>query len=232
MIDDIALRWAVTLLFALSAAECAYTIWFKTQRSTAADGPSTGSAVATLERVATRRVGRSRRTLDVVCNLLHLVMAVAMGVMAWPRGAELPTTGPMIFFLLAAGWFVVTAAVGATTTAARLIHGYHAVMMLAMAWMYAVMNGGIVPGTGGHDHAHHDMTHMDMSAMQMPSSPVWVTGLNWAVTVGFAVAAVWWLHRYFSVRSAARGPLAHAHFGVLCQAMSAAGMAIMFAVML
>jgi len=40
-------------------------------------------------------------------SLLHLIMSVAMVVMAWPWGATLPTIGPLVFFLLATVWFVV-----------------------------------------------------------------------------------------------------------------------------
>lgn len=46
-----------------------------------------------------------------------------------------------MFFLLAALWFVVaTTFVSEKTVAKRAEYGYHALMMLAMAWMYAVMN--------------------------------------------------------------------------------------------
>ena len=116
MIHDLALRWFVTILFVLAAAECLYAL----------------------------AVG-NRRPATVVSQLLHVVMAVAMAVMAWPWGAALPTVAPMVFFLFATGWFV---AVTASPLGAghRIAGGYHALMMLAMAWMYAVMNGRLLPG--------------------------------------------------------------------------------------
>ena len=80
MIDDLFLRWVVTALFVLSAAECVYAI----------------------------TAGR-RQWAHTIGHLLHFVMAVVMAVMAWPRGAALPTTAPMVFFLLATIWFVVIA---------------------------------------------------------------------------------------------------------------------------
>lgn len=113
MIQDLLLRWVVTVLFALSAAESVY-------------------AMATGRRVWTHIVSHS----------LHFVMAVAMVVMAWPSGAALPTSGPMVFFLLATVWFV---GVTLVQSGHRGINAYHAAMMLAMAWMYAVMGGGLLP---------------------------------------------------------------------------------------
>lgn len=219
MIHDLTLRWVVTLLFALSAAECVFAI-------------ATGH----------------RRWPSVVSYSLHAIMAVAMAVMAWPWGAGLPTVAPMVFFLLATVWFAVIA----TTDAAaghRIVTGYHALMMLAMAWMYAVMNGRLLPGQSsgsaepsGHHAGHHmDMPGMpgmdmsDMGAMDTPAHsgyPAWIATLNWVCTVGFAVAAVFWLYRYLVARqSRSSGDTVH-HLGLLSQAMMAAGMAIMFGVML
>ncbi len=215
MIQDLLLRWIVTALFVLSAAECVY-------------------AIATGRRVWTPIVG----------HLLHFVMAVAMAVMAWPRGAELPTTGPMIFFLVATVWFVVVALV---QSGHRIINAYHASMMLAMAWMYAVMSGGLLPepseGTGqdgGHG-AHHmpsmpSMPGMDMPGMPGPAEstgyPPFIAGLNWLCTVGFAIAAGWWLYLLLVRRHAEPTARAHRFLGTASQAMMAAGMAVMFGVML
>lgn len=210
MIQDLFLRWIVTGLFVVSAAECVF-------------------ALATGHRVWTHMVG----------HVLHLVMAVAMAVMAWPKGAALPTVAPMVFFLLATAWFVIAGFAGA---GGRLIDGYHALMMFAMAWMYAVMNGGLLPGQ---QMAHHDagptspaaasMPGMDMSGSDMHGSamvyPGWIAAIDWFWTIGFAVATLWWIKRYFVERQADPSLPSHRHFGVACQAMMAAGMAIMFGVM-
>ncbi|AQT80747.1 DUF5134 domain-containing protein [Mycolicibacterium litorale] len=225
MIQDVTLRWVVTLLFVLSAAECVYSL-----------------AVS------------HRRWPSAVGQVLHAVMAVAMAVMAWPRGAELPTVAPMVFFLLATAWFI---GVTVTPQAAghRIAGTYHALMMLAMAWMYAVMNGRLLPGqssgsdsgadaapvpaASGHTgHAGMNMPGMDMPGMDMGTAsavgtggpPAYITTLNWVCTIGFAVAAVFWLYRYLSVRIT-RVPDTGHPLGILCQAMMAAGMAIMFGVM-
>lgn len=211
MIADLGLRWVVTILFVLSAAECVVAI-----------------------------IGVRRSWTAVVGNCLHLIMAVAMAVMAWPRGAELPTVAPMVFFLLAACWFVWAVVAMARH---RAVNGYHVAMMLAMAWMYAAMNGAVLPGrSGAHDHSDTaDMTmgadhvdHMQMAGMGSPSSTPahWITGVNWFWTVGFAVAALVWTYWYFVVRQSRPGEGAHRHFGIACQAMMAAGMAVMFGTML
>ena len=117
-------------------------------------------------------------------------MAIAMAVMAWPRGADLPATGPLLFFLLATAWFI---ALTLGRPGHRRANVYHAVMMLAMAWMYAVMNGGLLPASSdvASAGAHHGS--VSMPGMNMPvtvAAPVrhryatGITGLNWFFTMG------------------------------------------------
>ena len=113
MIQDMTLRWVVTLLFVFSAGVCVQAI-----------------------------VANRHSAANVVSHALHAIMAVAMAVMAWPRGAELPPRAPMIFFLVAALWFAVSTARVAGHRAANV---YHAFMMLAMSWMYAAMGGLNLP---------------------------------------------------------------------------------------
>ena len=113
MIQDMTLRWVVTLLFVFSAGVCVQTI-----------------------------VANRHSAANVISHSLHAIMAVAMAVMAWPRGAELPPRAPMIFFLVAALWFAVSTARVAGHRAANV---YHAFMMLAMSWMYAAMGGLNLP---------------------------------------------------------------------------------------
>ncbi|MCV6984997.1 DUF5134 domain-containing protein [Mycobacterium shinjukuense] len=202
MIHDLMLRWVVTGLFALPAAEC-------------------GLAIA----------ARLRPWTWVVNHGLHFVMAVGMAVMAWPWGARLPATGPAVFFLLAAAWFVTMAVVAAQATGVRGLYGYHGLMMLATAWMYVVMDGHLLPGSSSAQHATGhggSMPGMDMAAMDMlasDGSPLWFSAVNWFGVVGLAVAAVVWTFRYFTQRHEAAGSRS---LGNLGQAMMAAGMSILF----
>ena len=138
MIQDLLLRWIVTTLFVISATECVYGI----------------------------AAGR-RSWTGLVGNSLHALMAIAMAVMAWPRGADLPATGPLLFFLLAAAWFI---ALTLGRPGHRRANAYHAGMMLAMAWMYAVMNGGLLPASSdvASAGAHHGS--VSMPGMNMPAT--------------------------------------------------------------
>ena len=205
MIQDLVLRWFVTVLFIVSATECVYAI-------------GTGG----------------RRWTHIVGNVLHLAMAVAMAVMAWPSGAQLPTTAPMVFFLIATLWFVV---VTFAQSGHRLVNAYHALMMLAMAWMYAVMSGGLLTTPAAGSAGGHDMSSMPgMPGMEMPAAtgagtPPFITGLNWLCTVGFAIAALWWLYVCFAKRRAEPDAPRNHLFGAAAQVMMATGMAIMFGVM-
>ncbi|MDT5347838.1 MAG: hypothetical protein QOH91_1125 [Mycobacterium sp.] len=211
MIHDQWLRWLVTGLSMLSAAEWANVI-------------------------ATRR----RAWRFIVSYTLHLVMAIAMAVMAWPFSAHLPTTGPAVFFLFAAAWFVTVTIAWAPTAARRVLRCYHALMMLAMAWMYAVLNGHILPGQSGEGQPAEaptmSMPGMDMgpTATDVTASsgpPGWITAVNWFWFVGFVVAAAVWTYLVVAQR---RKPATNRRRRLLYgagQAMMAAGMAIMFASM-
>jgi hypothetical protein len=208
MIDDLLLRWVVTGLFVLSAAE-----W--------------GFAIVTQRRVWTA----------IVRYGLHFAMSIAMAMMVWPWGAQLPTTGPAMFFLLAAAWFVIaTRFVSDRSVAKRAEYGYHALMMLAMAWMYAVMNGHLLPGQSAV--RHHmppgmPMPDMDMPATDMPASggsPGWIAAVNWFWFAGFVVAAVFWAYTFVAERS--HGATRRWWLDSLGQTMMAAGMAIVFGAML
>ncbi|MFT4043737.1 MAG: DUF5134 domain-containing protein [Gordonia sp. (in: high G+C Gram-positive bacteria)] len=240
MIGDPLLRWAVTLLFTLTAVQSGY-------------------AIASLRPSWQAIVG----------HLLHLIMAVAMIVMAWPYSMHWPTLGPMIFFIVAAGWYLVSIAVpepearrhhcgcgaicicdqGGTcvpttaTSYGRRIAVYHAAMMGAMAWMYAAMNTSLLPGRASPaSHDAHMQMHMDMQmgagmdmhpGMQMDTdTPTYVTTVNALLMTGFAVAALCWLYRYLVRRRAAGNPAQVLTFaGDLAQIFMATGMAIMFGTM-
>ncbi len=218
MINDLTLRWIVTLLFAFSAGVCL-------------------SAIA-----------RNRHSVgSLISHSLHAIMAIAMAVMAWPRGAELPTRAPMVFFLFAAVWFAI---VTVRTHGYRAANAYHTLMMLAMAWMYAAMGGlplrpqdhsapagmagmNMAGTSGSAGHAGHGGHGGHLTGMQTGArAEPWIGTLNWVCTVGFAAVAAYWLYRFITVRVQRPDDETHSSVGILCQLAMAAGMAIMFGVML
>ncbi|ORB84918.1 hypothetical protein B1987_15235 [Mycobacterium kansasii] len=178
MVDELLLRCLATGLFVLSGT--AYVVAAVAQR---------------------------RRWVSVVSNGLHLVMAIAMTVMVWPWGAHAPTTAPAAFFLLAAGWFVALTVVSAKTMAQWAAGTYHASMMLAMAWMYVVMNGHLLPGSSvTRQPTEISMPGMDTSAMPMTvdgAQPAWVDSVNWLWFLAFTAAATVWA--FMSVNGRRRG---------------------------
>jgi hypothetical protein len=211
MIDKFVVRLVITAVFCVSIAECLYVL------------------------AAQHGSWRCR-----ISTLLHLVMSVAMIVMAWSAGTQLPTNEPVVFFGIAAIWFVAVAVTDAPGVRPRLTNAYHAVMMTAMAWMFAVIHTGPSASRSGHSHHHdahasgmHTSSTIDASSMELSpnvSEPVWVTTINWIAALGFAVAAAYWLLRFVAERRT--NPVSHesrpAGRELLCQASMAAGAAIMF----
>ena len=209
MIEGLFLRWIVTILFALATAECVYSL-------------------------ATHRM----RWPATIGHILHLIMSVAMLVMAWPFSMSWPTVPPMWFFVAATAWFIVAILLYSPDRLTRIADSYHAFMMAAMAWMYAIMTPGLLPGTSSDHmalamgetlvlaHSHGDM---DMDMDMSPAKPLWITGINWFMIVAFLLATVVWLYVYFARRRASEEPSGMlTHAGELSQVFMALGMAIMF----
>jgi hypothetical protein len=199
MIHDLLLRWVVTGFFALGAIECGLPI-----------------------------LTRRRPWTVVVSHGLHFLMAVGMAVMAWPWSMRLPTTAAAVFFLLAAAWFATRGIAAALTPASRVLDGYHGLMMLATAWMYATMNGH-PSATDPSGPPGKSMPGMDITVVNAPASggsPAWFATVNWLGTVAFAIAAAFWTYGYAVDRQHATTRLSS--LGKPAQAMMAAGMAILF----
>lgn len=127
-----------------------------------------------------------RRPLQVVGNLLHLLMAVAMVWMAW----SVPSTGAIVTQLVvfAAGtvWFAVMAVLRATGRVRRRAVGDHgpwqllghAVMMAAMVWMIAAMGAsGAEHTNGGHGHHHAEVSVFPVLLGVAATAALVVTGV-------------------------------------------------------
>lgn len=208
MTDGSSLRWVVTGLFGLSVAMYAY--------------------LAVAQRV---------RWTSRVTHLLHLTMSVAMVLMVWRVGLDLPAIGPTLFFLLAGVWFAGLAIRASSASGQRLKTCYYAAMMAAMAWMYALMSGA-VPGLAPRPHAQPASSVMDMPGMELPSHEMapaaarssWVTAANWIGVVAFAAVAFYWSCRFVGGRRMNRGPTTArlVWWEPLYQASTAVGTALMF----
>lgn len=222
MIDGLFLRWFVTVLFILAAAQCVYAL---------------------------TRVGTSRKCR--IGHFFHLAMSVAMIFMAWPFSADWPTVAPMLFFIVATVWFVISIATKredcevdrgcvpeTDTMIGRVVAIYHAAMMGAMSWMYAVMNGSMLPGSESQQHQHAlasartVLAHAGHQEGPMPahndSGPSYVDTVNSILGIGFLVAAAVWLYVYFGRRRSAPNAQLDSFIGDLCQIFMATGMGIMF----
>ncbi len=209
MLVDNTLRWVVTALFAVSFAAYAYFL------------------------VAQRRCWTS-----VVSQLLHLAMSAVMILMAWGVGMTLPTIAATMCFVLGGAWFVSIAGHAPWAVDGRLTNYYYAVMMVAMAWMYLAMSGGLPAGS---DHpgadamsmpAHDAASGLPHAAHHMPQAgPHWVGIVNWTAALGFAAVAVYWAYRWMARRWTNRAPRAGrvTYAQIVTQTVTAAGTALMFA---
>ncbi|MGO1736617.1 MAG: DUF5134 domain-containing protein [Leucobacter sp.] len=100
------------------------------------------------------------RPLQAIGHVLHAVMAVDMAAMAWPWWTAIPGAPQLVFFVIAAIWYVIMLALQASRRVSRRLLGghsawhqaVHVVMMLAMVWMVAVMVDAD-PSASGHDHS-------------------------------------------------------------------------------
>ncbi|MDP7704616.1 DUF5134 domain-containing protein [Mycobacterium sp. TY815] len=166
-----------------------------------------------------------RSWTSVVSHGLHVTMALAMAAMAWPEGLGLPPTPAEAFFLAAALWFLVAAVFATRMIGTRLARGYHALKMAAMAWMYAAMGGHLAPE---HLPTMSAMDMPEMEAMPSNSSHGWITTVNWIWAGVFVLATFVWGYLFLILR---RRGVWRSRVGTAVQAMTAAGMAIMFAVL-
>jgi hypothetical protein len=221
MIAVTALRWLLTVCFAAVAGRAAW------RAGVARDGGAPAGDPA-LERVA---------------HALHALMAVAMAVMPWPWGMSVPVTPQVVFFSLAAAWFLAAACFVRSSTAPlpyRILHAApHALAMAATAWMTNTMRAG---SSVGGDESGSSMVDMPGMHMRAPGSAtaMTLTGSDTSVTIVLAMVslalALRWLTRGFDLarsKSAARTPhtlLATGPYKLSYHDLMALGMAVMLIV--
>lgn len=163
---------------------------------------------------------------DTVNGLLHAAMAVAMAVMVWPAGTDVPALPQTVLFSAAALWFAARAALRQQNRAADAAH---AVMAAGMAWMVTVMGHAMTPGAP-HSPAAHDGHHAAASgvpAMSLTDSGA--RGVALALAVWCVLAAWWWLARAFDTARLASGP--HDALHSACHGAMSAGTAVMLLAM-
>ncbi|MEV7404892.1 DUF5134 domain-containing protein [Streptomyces sp. NPDC091267] len=220
MITATGLRWILTALFALPTL---YALLL----------------AATPGRTIANRVGHA----------LHAAMGGLMVAMAWPWGMSLPADPQIVVFTAGALWFAIAALARSSETDSRtagLVAALpHIVMMAAMAWMVAVMDGSAM-ASGAHGSAA-DMPGMDMSgpgaagAMTLSrAGDQWTAGL---LAVALAGLGLLWLSQAFDrgriTTPTVRGPASltaaltgSEAAGPACHAAMAIGMAVMFVLLL
>lgn len=206
------------------------------------------AALALLALYALWRAVRSPRPAAGLSHLLHATMAVAMAVMCWPSGMDVPAIPQVVFFGAAALWYPVAAAAagqkstGPSRSQKVLAALPHTAVMAGMAWMLHAMNnsmGGAHQASGAMGHGaaggHHAAAPTELAAMSL-RGPTQQT-VAWILAAAFLALALWWLARGFdAARTTAPGPEGPAQVGgaqqvpgdLLCHGTMALLMAVMF----
>ncbi|ETK34883.1 membrane protein [Microbispora sp. ATCC PTA-5024] len=192
MIPVTALHWLLTVCFAVVAGQAAW------RAGAARDGGAPARDPA-LERVT---------------HALHALMAVAMAVMTWPWGMRVPARPQVVFFSLAAVWFLAAACFVRSSAAPlpyRVLHAApHALAMTAAAWMADTMRAGSSVGGGESVSSMMDMPGMHMRAPGSAAAMT-LTGSDTMIVLAmvFLALALRWLTGGFDLarsEPAARTP--------------------------
>ncbi len=179
MIPTPGLRWILTVLFSVIALFSLYRV---------------------------SRPGTSSWTR--LIHVLHALMGVAMLVMVWPWGMNVPAVPEAVVFGLATAWFLLLTALpaGASPVAPdgghpRLHNALHATMTGAMTWMILAMpTGASAHGSAGSAGGMPGMPGMATGgsagamSMSLHGTPRTVAGLLCAF---FVLTGLWWLARSF-----------------------------------
>ncbi|OEU86906.1 hypothetical protein DB35_25290 [Streptomyces abyssalis] len=206
------------------------------------------AALAVLAVYALWRAVRAPRLAGGVSHLLHAAMAVAMAVMCWPQGMDVPAVPQAVFFVAAALWFPVAAVAGGPGGTGRsraqkvLAALPHTAVMAGMAWMLHAMDESMgasphASGAAGHGASggHHAAAPADLAAMSLHGSGQQT--VSWILAAAFVALCLWWLARGFdaarspapvSARPAASSSAQQVPGDLLCHGVMALVMAVMF----
>lgn len=164
---DPVMSWTLTVVFALTAAYCVL------------------------------RVIAGRSWIDRIHNGAHAAMSVVMLAMPWEWYTGIPTALQIVFFAVAASWYICLALFRTRARMAddtghhqhRWFLWYHAAMMAAMVWMAVAM----MPMPPSHQRvAEMSSTKMpsgDDSGMQMMTGmQPWGLAVSWGAGIFFAIS--------------------------------------------
>ncbi|WP_392507788.1 DUF5134 domain-containing protein [Naumannella halotolerans] len=173
-----------------------------------------------LDLAVNHRPGERRGGLTAagVVDVTHLLMSIAMILMAWVMLPAVVGWAQIAIFAICA--LALLPGFGETDLPGRISRLAHGVLNLAMIWMLAAM-GLLMGHTGGGDgHAGHGGGHGGAETAGTPmGTPVWAEVVNGVVIAACLAAMVWWIHRAVVSRDHRLPNVGHA--------LMAAGMALM-----
>jgi hypothetical protein len=151
-----------------------------------------------LLRWASLRTGVAGRAGDGVAELSHLLMSLAMIVMAWGYGSPAATTAQIVLFGGLGGYFAIRLAASRLAASTRTCpaSGFHLLMCAGMVWMVVAMPWLMASaGTAG---SAADMPMDGMSMPMAPGAPVaggprWAGPITVVLAVAMLVASAYWV---------------------------------------
>lgn len=165
MIDQLALRWALTALFAVTAALFAITA------------------------IRERRAARERAAV----NALHAVASAAMILMSWPVGMSISPVLYLLVFTGAALYLAYLGLFG--DRLAHPVYHCAMMAAMAVMGLLMAPNTATPAMTGGAHMSHMAMAMpMAGPAPAMHHAPTWLTATTGALAAGFGIAVLWWFY--------------------------------------
>lgn len=166
-----------------------------------------------------------REPAELLVDLNHVVMSVAMVVMVWwPAGTAGRWVQVGIFAVLGLAFGAQLSRAGSASERAGGLT--HLVMDAAMVWMLAAMPqlmAGMTSAGPGMDMPGMSMPGEDSISAGVAATPIWAGTVNWVAVGALALAAGWWV--VSAIRSA--GHRVHCS----CHGLMGVGMGLMLVAM-